>query len=132
MKSHWIGQGKLIRIIIADSDREFRELVVFGLRFASYDAYPASSLEECYRMANDLQPQLILLESSLVREQDYSVLRALVAEGMTGRIPVMLLVRAGEEILHGLGFDWAEVIRKPISLDALTREVNLYFKKRSE
>ncbi len=57
----------MARIIVADHDRKFRDLAVFALRFAGYEAVGASDGEECRSLAERIKPDLILIDDNLPR-----------------------------------------------------------------
>jgi two-component system, cell cycle response regulator len=121
----------LRKILVADHDRDFRELVILSLRFAGYEAYSVSSAEECCRLAKTIRPELILVDMNLPDMSGYGTCEALKLEQETALIPVILMKESTSVGLSEPSKERCEVevFYKPIDADLLTQKVNAYFKK---
>lgn len=119
------------KILIADHDRDFRELVRFTLRFAGYDVSGEASGEECCRVARQIRPDLVLVDLNLPDMNGYATCAALKLDRDTSSIPVILMSETRLEI-EALGKREAcgvGVFVKPNDPDRLTRMVDYFFKK---
>jgi DNA-binding response OmpR family regulator len=121
----------LRKILIADNDRDFRELVKFVLRFAGYDVFDSSNGEECCTVAKQTKPDLILLSDHLPGMSGNETYKLLKLDKETATIPLVFILARGDESegntsKENCGMD---IIYKPIEPDPLTRRINKYFKK---
>jgi CheY-like chemotaxis protein len=121
----------LIKIVIADDDREFRELIVFALRFAGLFTFGAASGDECLSLVKLHQPDLILLDFNLLKIYSSPLYDLLNSNVKTASIPLVILFIKGQQSeIHKtyskrvLGF-----IDKSDSPDKITRQVMHYLRK---
>jgi two-component system alkaline phosphatase synthesis response regulator PhoP len=116
----------LTKILIADHDRDYRELVVFSLRFAGYTMLVASNGDECIEMANQHQPELILIELDLIDINGVELCRKLREDEKTAAIPVIFLVNADnvDQLVNQPGGRSQPCWLKTLSPDQLTRKIN--------
>jgi CheY-like chemotaxis protein len=126
-----MGQDNLAKIIVADNDREFRELAVFALRFAGYKTFGASDGEECCRLSKQTKPDLILIHINLPDMNGYETCKSLKSDLDTASIPVILMATETDKpkAQAGLGESDVTIISKPIGLDQLTEIVHSFIKK---
>jgi DNA-binding response OmpR family regulator len=119
-----------VKILIADRDPDFRELIIFSLRFAGYIVLGASSGEECVRAVKQFRPDLILIDANLSGKNGYDACKALKKDDDTASIPVILMLepRKNSETQAGLEDCGVDVIIKPIDPDQLTQKVNSFMK----
>ncbi len=82
----------MTKILIADSDREVRELLIFSLRFAGYFAFGAADGAECLAMVKQHQPALILLDQLLLENDGFDICSALHESELTEKIPVVCMM----------------------------------------
>lgn len=122
----------MAQILIADHDRDYRELVIFALRFTGHITNGVSSAEECLALAEKLKPDLILLEYELPNAGGVDTCLKLKAEDTTALIPVLFLVTS--EVIAQTNEAFGECgvgyILKSISPDKLTRKVNAVIKNK--
>ena len=119
------------KILVADDDREIRELIIFTLRFAGHEALGASNGEESCQLAKKNRPDLILMDVRMPKMNGYEACRVLKADKTTASIPVIFLSARGQEedVRAGLEAGAADYILKPISPDDLTLKVKRYLQK---
>ncbi len=86
----------MTKILVADHDRDYRELVIFTLRFAGYIMYGASNGEECLAMARQHVPDLILMEIDLPDTSFVVTYKELKSNKATAAVPVIFLIRQDE------------------------------------
>lgn len=117
-----IGMAK---ILIAEDERDIRELISFTLSFAGHEVVATTNGEEAYAAAIELLPDLILLDVRMPRLTGYEACKRLKTNEKTAHIPVVFLSAKGQEaeVQTGLEVGAIEYIIKPFSPDQLTERV---------
>ena len=115
----------MAKILIAEDERDIRDLVAFTLRFAGHEVFPASNGEEAVELAPKLSPDLILMDVRMPRMTGYEACRAIKADPLLKDIPVIFLSAKGQEseIQQGLDAGAEEYFLKPFAPDQLTERV---------
>lgn len=117
----------MAKILIADHDRDYRELVIFTLRFVGYVMVGAESGKECIAMAKEHKPDLILMELDLPDMSFVHTYKEIISVKATDSIPVVFLLRP-EEVKTFHTDDpqmWGtRLLLKSLTPDQLTRKVN--------
>jgi DNA-binding response OmpR family regulator len=115
----------MAKILVADDERDMRELIGFTLRFAGFDVVLAADGIEALEKAPVEQPDLILLDIWMPKITGYEVCRQLKENPLTRGIPVVFLSFKGQEstIKQGLDSGAVEYIGKPFAPDELTSQV---------
>lgn len=115
----------MAKILIAEDERDIRDLITFTLRFAGHEVTATSDGEEAYQMAQQMTPDLILLDVRMPRMNGYDACKKIKASEKTQHIPVVFLSAKGQEaeILTGMEVGATEYIVKPFSPDQLTEQV---------
>jgi len=115
----------MAKILIAEDERDIRDLVAFTLRFAGYEVVAAANGEEAVELAPRENPDLILMDVRMPRMTGYDACRALKANPKTKDIPVVFLSAKGQEseIQTGLEVGAEEYLLKPFAPDQLTERV---------
>jgi DNA-binding response OmpR family regulator len=118
------------KILIADGNPDFRELIIFALRFAGYIVSGASSGEECVRVARKFRPDIILMDANFSDKNGYDACKALKVDDDTVSIAVILMLEAGMDPKTPDGIEdcRVEIMIKPIDPDQLTEKVNSLMK----
>jgi len=114
----------MAKILIADDERDIRDLVAFTLRFAGYEVVATGNGEEVLQAAQLNPPDLILLDVRMPRLSGYDTCRRLKEKPLTAAIPVVFLSAKGQEaeVQEGMQLGAVEYIVKPFSPeDLLTR-----------
>jgi CheY-like chemotaxis protein len=121
----------MTKILVAEDERDIRELIAFTLRFAGFEVELASNGAEAVDKAPDLQPDLILMDVRMPRMTGYQACKALKENPVTKDIPVIFLSAKGQdsEIQEGLEVGAMDYILKPFAPDELTNQVNQILKK---
>ncbi|MGD2155483.1 MAG: response regulator [Anaerolineales bacterium] len=116
----------MTKILIAEDERDIRELIIFTLRYAGYEVYAAINGEEALEMAINDPPDLILLDVRMPRVSGYEVLERIKEDQNLMHIPVAFLSAKGQEseVKKGLALGAVEYIIKPFAPDYLTERVN--------
>ena len=113
------------KILVAEDEKDIRELIGFTLRFAGFEVILVSDGIEAVEQAVELQPDLILLDVRMPKMTGYEACRVLKEEPATTAIPVVFLSAKGQEgeIKRGLDVGAVEYIVKPFAPDDLTSQV---------
>jgi two-component system alkaline phosphatase synthesis response regulator PhoP len=115
----------MAKILVADDERDIRELIGFTLRFAGFEVVLTADGIEAIEKAPLEQPDLILLDVRMPRITGYEVCRQLKENPATSAIPIVFLSAKGQdgEIKQGLESGAVEYIVKPFAPDELTHQV---------
>jgi len=113
------------KILVAEDERDIRELIGFTLRFAGFDVVLAMNGLEAVEKAPDVQPDLIMLDVRMPKMTGYEACRKLKENPDTREIPVVFLSAKGQEgeIEQGLASGAMEYIVKPFAPDELANQV---------
>jgi CheY-like chemotaxis protein len=115
----------MAKILIAEDERDIRDLVAFTLRFAGYEVFAASNGEEAVEMALKVNPDLILMDVRMPRMTGYEACKVIKADADLKDIPVVFLSAKGQEteIQQGLEAGAEKYLLKPFAPDQLTAQV---------
>jgi two-component system alkaline phosphatase synthesis response regulator PhoP len=115
----------MTKILIAEDERDIRDLIMFTLRFAGYEVIAASNGEEAVALALQEIPDLILSDVRMPRMNGYEVCEKIKAQEKTKHIPVIFLSAKGQdtEIQTGIDVGAAEYLLKPFAPDQLTSRI---------
>ncbi len=113
------------KILVAEDERDIRELIGFTLRFAGFEVVQVKNGAEAVEQAAEIQPDLIILDVRMPKMTGYDACRKLKEDPATSEIPVVFLSAKGQEgeIKEGLGVGAIEYIVKPFAPDDLTNQV---------
>ncbi len=113
------------RILVAEDEKDIRELIAFTLRFAGFDVLLASNGVEAVEVAEAERPDLVILDVRMPRMSGYEVCRRLKENPQTASMPVVFLSAKGQdsEIQQGLESGAEEYILKPFAPDELIQQV---------
>jgi CheY-like chemotaxis protein len=117
----------MARILIAEDERDIRDLIAFTLRFAGHEVTVTTNGEEACQAALEMLPDLILLDVRMPRMSGYEACEKIKAHEKTGHIPVVFLSAKGQdsEVQAGLQAGATAYILKPFAPDQLIERVGL-------
>lgn len=115
----------MAKILIAEDERDIRELVVFTLEFGGFEVIAATNGQEAVELARQHRPDLILLDVRMPKMSGYEACRLLKAQEETRTIPVVFLSAKGQEaeIREGLAAGADAYILKPFAPDELIQQI---------
>ena len=115
----------MAKILIAEDERDIRDLITFTLRFAGHQVTAVTNGEEAYKCAKTLIPDLILLDVRMPRMTGYEACQKIKDDESTQNIPVVFLSAKGQEaeVETGLNAGATDYIIKPFAPDQLTARV---------
>ncbi len=115
----------MAKIVIAEDERDIRDLITFTLQFAGHEVIATSNGAEAVEAVKREKPDLVLMDVRMPRMTGYEACRRLKADPETAHIPVVFLSAKGQEseVREGLEAGAVAYILKPFSPDELTRRV---------
>jgi two-component system alkaline phosphatase synthesis response regulator PhoP len=115
----------MAKILIAEDERDIRDLIAFTLKFAGHEVVAASNGEEAYQLALKEIPELIMMDVRMPKMTGYEACKLIKAEATLEHIPVVFLSAKGQEaeIQTGISVGATEYLLKPFAPDQLTRKV---------
>jgi DNA-binding response OmpR family regulator len=115
----------MAKILIAEDERDIRDLITFTLGFAGYEVVAASNGEEALNLARQEVPDLILMDVRMPRMTGYEACAAMKADHRLKDVPVIFLSAKGQdaEIQTGLQMGATEYLLKPFAPDQLTTRI---------
>lgn len=113
------------RVLVAEDERDIRELIGFTLRFAGLDVTLTKNGAEAIEQALQLKPDLIMLDVRMPKMTGYEACRELKNNPDTSDIPVVILSAKGQdgEIQEGIEAGADHYIVKPFAPEELTNRV---------
>lgn len=115
----------MAKILIAEDEKDIRDLVVFSLTYGGFEAIGAiNGIEAIEKAATEL-PDLILMDVRMPQMSGYEACEKLKSNPATRDIPIVFLSAKGQEseIRQGLSAGAEEYILKPFAPDELVRRV---------
>lgn len=121
----------MAKILIAEDERDIRDLVAFTLRFAGHEVVAVGNGEEAVEAARQEMPELILMDVRMPRMTGYEACEKMKADPQIKDIPVVFLSAKGQdsEIRTGLNLGAAEYLLKPFAPMELTQRVSELLEK---
>jgi DNA-binding response OmpR family regulator len=119
------ASNKPTKILIAEDERDIRELIGFTLTYGGYQVIEAPDGKAAVEKALAEQPDLIILDVRMPKMTGYEACQALKAIKECQRIPVVFLSAKGQEVEVKQGIDLGAVayILKPFAPNELLEQV---------
>jgi len=116
----------MAKILIAEDERDIRELITFTLRYAGHEVTQAANGEEALALAKQTIPELILMDVRMPKMTGYEACRHMKADDTLKNVPVIFLSAKGQEteIQTGLEVGASDYILKPFAPDQLIKRVS--------
>jgi DNA-binding response OmpR family regulator len=115
----------MAKILIAEDERDIRELVSYSLQFGGFTVVQATNGVEAVEQAQKELPDLILMDVRMPKMTGYEACRQIKTINTIRDIPVVFLSAKGQEseIQTGLEVGAEEYILKPFAPDELVKQV---------
>ncbi len=115
----------MARILIAEDERDIRDLIEFTLTFAGHQVFKAANGAEAVELAPSVLPDLIMMDVRMPRMTGYEACRQMKNIDGVRDVPVVFLSAKGQESEIDIGLDAGayDYILKPFAPDQLTRRV---------
>lgn len=121
-------------IYIVEDDSSIRELVVYTLKMAGFEADSCSCAKELYKVLDSTVPELILLDIMLPGEDGMSILKKLRRSSNTKKTPIIMLTAKGSEYdkVSGLDAGADDYITKPFGMLELVSRIKALLRRTTE
>lgn len=122
----------MAHILVAEDERDIRELINFTLMFAGHKVTQASNGAEALDLAPKVLPDLIMMDVRMPRMTGYEACRQMKQIDSLKEVPVIFLSAKGqdEEVQTGIEAGAVEYILKPFAPEELTRRIAEILKKK--
>ena len=119
------------QIFLVEDDENIRELVVYALKSAGFEARGFSCAKEFYKELDKEIPQLLLLDIMLPDEDGISILKKLRNNGRLKNIPVIMLTAKSTEYDKVVGLDSGadDYVTKPFGVMELLSRVRAVLRR---
>ena len=119
-----IGSIKTMKILIAEDEKDLRELLVDQLTEAGYDVVQAQDGKEALKLFHSEIPDMAILDVMMPFLDGFSVLTRI---RETSRMPVIFLTARGDEIdkVSGLRLGADDYLVKPWSINELLARIEV-------
>jgi len=115
----------MAHILVAEDERDIRELINFTLTFAGHQVTQAANGEEAVAKAQEVIPDLIMMDVRMPKLTGYQACLQMKEIDSVKDIPVVFLTAKGqdEEVNQGAEVGAFAYILKPFAPDKLTARV---------
>lgn len=115
----------MAHILVADDDRDIRELITFTLMFVGHKVTQAANGEEAVALAKQIKPDLILTDVRMPKMTGYQLCQTLRAMDEFKNTPIVILSAKGQddEIEMGKDSGATDYMLKPFPPNLLQQRV---------
>jgi DNA-binding response OmpR family regulator len=115
----------MAKILIAEDERDIRDLIVFTLTYGGHEVVAAPNGAELVELAPKEKPDLIISDVRMPKMTGYEACIALKANPATKDIPFVMLSAKGqeEEVRSGMDSGALDYILKPFAPDQLLNRI---------
>ena len=115
----------MAHILVAEDERDIRELIAFTLTFAGHTITQAANGAEAVEKAPEIKPDLIMMDVRMPRLTGYEACRQIKQNEALKDIPVVFLSAKGQEdeVQTGIEAGAVAYILKPFAPDELYKRV---------
>ena len=121
----------MAHILVAEDERDIRELINFTLVFAGHQVTQAANGAEAVELAPKIKPDLIMMDVRMPKMTGYEACRQIKQMDEVKNTPIIFLSAKGqdEEVQTGIEAGAVAYILKPFSPEDLTRQIGEILKK---
>jgi len=118
-------------VLIIEDEEDLREIMVYNFKREGYDVISVESGENGLASAKNDHPDIILLDLMLPKMSGLDVCRELKQDGVTKKIPIIMVSAKGEEadIVCGLELGADDYVTKPYSPRVLLARVRALLRR---
>ena len=115
----------MANILIADDERDIRDLIQFTLMFAGHNITAAANGAEALELAPKVKPDLIMMDVRMPKMTGYEACREMKKIDEIKNVPVIFLSAKGQDEEKQTGIEAGAVayILKPFAPDELTKQI---------
>jgi len=120
-------------ILVVEDEPAQMELISYNLRSEGYEVLQAGDGEEALLLAEEEQPELVVLDWMLPQLSGIEVCRQLRQNASTKQVPIIMLTARGEETdrVRGLDTGADDYVSKPYSVSELVARVRALLRRTS-
>jgi CheY-like chemotaxis protein len=124
----------MVKILVAEDERDIRDLITFLLTYAGYMVVASPNGEEAVRQAKMEIPDLILMDVRMPRMTGYEACAMMKTDPRLKDVPVIFLSAKGQdsEIEAGLQVGADEYLLKPFAPDQLIQRIQMTLSQRGK
>lgn len=117
----------MAKILIAEDERDIRDLITFTLRYAGHEVVATADGAEAVAAVRREMPALILMDVRMPKMTGYEACEIIKADPDLAHIPVVFLSAKGQEaeVRTGLEAGAVEYILKPFAPDQLAAKIQV-------
>jgi CheY-like chemotaxis protein len=121
----------MAHILVAEDERDIRELINFTLMYAGHQVTQAANGAEALELATKVKPDLIMMDVRMPKMTGYEACRQMKQIDELKKIPVVFLSAKGqdEEVQTGIEAGAVDYILKPFAPEDLARRVSEILKQ---
>ena len=115
----------MANILIAEDERDIRDLIQFTLTFAGHKITAAANGAEALELAPKVKPDLIMMDVRMPKMTGYEACREMKKIDDIKHVPIIFLSAKGQDEEKQTGMEAGAVayILKPFAPDELTRQI---------
>lgn len=115
----------MAKILVAEDERDIRDLIEFTLKFGGYDVVTVANGQAAVDKVAEVMPDLVVLDIRMPKLNGYEACRAIKALPAVEHIPIVFLSAYGQDAEVESGFEAGayEYIVKPFAPDQLTQRI---------
>lgn len=119
------------KILIADDEPDILEIISYNLQLNGYSVFTAKDGEHAIKIANEVHPDLIILDIMMPKKNGIEVCKQLRSQTDFQDTIIVFLTALNDELSHvrGLEFGADDFITKPISPKVMVSKVNSFFRR---
>ena len=120
---------KTPRVLIVDDEKNIRDLLEAGLKFAGFSVYSVGNGTEAVAVAEKAKPDIIVLDVMLPDQSGFSVTQKL--RSMKIDVPVLFLSARDDrgDIVTGLTVGGDDYMTKPFSIDEVIARIHAILRR---
>ncbi|MBM3445901.1 MAG: response regulator transcription factor [Bacteroidetes bacterium] len=119
------------KVLIADDEPDILEIISYNLQLHGYTVFTAKDGEHAIRLAQEVHPDLIILDIMMPKKNGIEVCKQLRTQPAFQDTIIVFLTALNDELSHvrGLEFGADDFIAKPISPKVMVSKVNSFFRR---
>jgi two-component system, OmpR family, response regulator len=119
------------RLLVVDDEPYIADLLATGLKFVGFDVRTAGSGNQALSVAEEFQPQLLVLDVMLPDLDGFEVCRRLREDGRKVGVVFLTARDATEDKITGLTLGGDDYVTKPFSLEEVVARVRAVLRRTS-
>lgn len=117
------------RVLVVDDEKSISDLISTSLRFVGFDVRTAASGSEALTVAEEFQPQAVVLDVMLPDLDGFEVCRQLRNEGLNIGVLFLTAKDGMEDKVAGLTIGGDDYMTKPFSLEELVARLRALLRR---